>query len=54
MKFFSEHCLGDGRVFEMFILECCLGILGALPWVFQIGGVASENIVKVFLSIVSI
>jgi hypothetical protein len=29
-----------------FFWECCLGFLGALPWVFQIGGMASENIVK--------
>jgi len=29
-----------------FFWECCLGFLGALPWVFQIGGVASENIVN--------
>lgn len=36
---FLKHCLGDGRVFEMFFL-------GMLPWVFQIGGMASKNIVK--------
>jgi hypothetical protein len=36
---FLEHCLGDGRVFEMLFLR-------VLPWVFQITGMASGNIVK--------
>ncbi len=40
MKVFSEHCLGDGRVFEI----CFLGVLHS---VFQMGGVASENIISV-------